>query len=165
MPIHVLEEEIKLNSNLISWIAEYLPLPPTRQDLTQGLFYSGDLGEEEVRHEPKLMICWTIQDIGSIVMEISIINGDNHTPLSHCWSSLPRHNSPFKSFSLKLLSAHCFIIVGLIQYFKNLHYRFPEFEAEFDVYSQLKLEIQFGLIQDEHQIIFWHIWSFILCPL
>ena len=34
-------------------------MPPTRQDLTQGLFYSEGLGE--VRHEPRLMSCWAVQ--------------------------------------------------------------------------------------------------------
>ena len=44
----------------------YLSVPPTRQDLIQGLFYSGDLREEEGGHESKLVPCWSILVIGSL---------------------------------------------------------------------------------------------------
>ena len=37
----------------------YLSVPPTWQDLTQGLFYRGDLGEGKVAYEPRLSQCWT----------------------------------------------------------------------------------------------------------
>ena len=36
----------------------YLSVSPTRQDLTQGLFYSGDLREREIAHKPRLVHCW-----------------------------------------------------------------------------------------------------------
>ena len=39
------------------WEGGYLSVPPTRQDLTQGLFYSGDIGKGEVVQEPKLIRC------------------------------------------------------------------------------------------------------------
>ena len=42
----------------------YLSLPPTRQDLIQSLFYSGDF--REVKHELRFMPSWTTLIIGLV---------------------------------------------------------------------------------------------------
>ena len=47
------------------WPRDYLSMTPTRQDLTQGLFYTEDLGEEEVGHKPRLVRCWSMLVTGS----------------------------------------------------------------------------------------------------
>ena len=50
----------------ISHSARYLSVPPTRQDLTQGIFYGGGLGEGKVGHKLRLMPCRTMLVISSL---------------------------------------------------------------------------------------------------
>ena len=47
---------------------------PTRQDLTQGLFYCGGFGEGEVEHEPRLVCCWSMLAIGSLGAMSTMLN-------------------------------------------------------------------------------------------
>ena len=50
----------------VSYWTWYLSVPPTRQDLTQGLFLERGFRRGGVIHEPRLLCCWSMLVISSL---------------------------------------------------------------------------------------------------
>ena len=71
-----------------------LSVPPTRQELTQSLFYSRDLGEEEeeeVGYEFRLVLWWTMLDIGlldAMWTMLAFAKSPGMNAQWPCWSKL-----------------------------------------------------------------------------